>query len=749
MLPIVREAPIYDAARRVFEAGLGRDDSAFTPGLPIWTEVAAEDLNHRFVEAPDTGKDSFTTKLRGQLAGAPRETVQLAAELLYVYLLAPVPSNMGWAAKRQLLDDTLSLSPEGVTIPVGLLNALKEGFASVGTAYLTLRDRQLRFLVRFLLAWKQLPPELQRRAFADPWEFRDVADSIPIDSAFSQRNALLHLAFPDTFEDIVSRAQKLQIARAFADKITDPTGDVDRDLLHLRSSLEAAEGGPISFYTDDLSQVWQGAPKTLGLTEPAATQLRGWLVRGANVEGHNFVQDWLDHGYCSINYPELPPHSSAWTPTELNASLAEASPELNPRQRALHVGNLDRFLNRMKVGDLVATVDGPNLYVGTVHGYPLQLATPHEPGRSHTRAVNWLPSDPPLERDLLSQDTREKLLGQMTVSELGPAATAEVAHLAGLGKGLQASSPSPPLPSAPKDLADQLFVTYDWLNESIDLLREKKQLIFYGPPGTGKTYLAQGLAVYLTEQTAGEYVLVQFHPSYSYEDFFEGFRPQIGVGEATIAFALEPGPFKLLAREAQANPEHAYVLVIDEINRANLSKVFGELYFLLEYRDRAVTLQYSPADSFRLPDNLYILGTMNTADRSIALVDSAMRRRFNWQGLFPGEPPVDGMLRRWLSANGVPGDRANLLEALNQRIPERDSKIGPSYLMTPYAATEVGLQRIWKHQILPLLEERHTGEGVDIDGLYGLGALRSGGAVPDESAVNTAAIIEETGDPPS
>jgi 5-methylcytosine-specific restriction protein B len=170
--------------------------------------------------------------------------------------------------------------------------------------------------------------------------------------------------------------------------------------------------------------------------------------------------------------------------------------------------------------------------------------------------------------------------------------------------------------------------------------------------------------------------------------------------------------------------------VIDEINRANLAKVFGELYFLLEYRDRAVALQYSPADEFRLPPNVFVIGTMNTADRSIALVDAAMRRRFAWQGLFPGEPPVANLLRAWLQREGLPVADAELLNALNERVGYRDGRIGPSYLMTRAVGTERGLARIWKHNILPLLEERHVGEGVDVEATYGLAALRAGTRPP-------------------
>ncbi|WP_433213243.1 AAA family ATPase [Dactylosporangium sp. CS-047395] len=166
------------------------------------------------------------------------------------------------------------------------------------------------------------------------------------------------------------------------------------------------------------------------------------------------------------------------------------------------------------------------------------------------------------------------------------------------------------------------------------------------------------------------------------------------------------------------------MLIIDEINRANLAKVFGELYFLLEYRGRRIQLQYSPTEDFDLPQNVFIIGTMNTADRSIALVDAAMRRRFLFQGLFPGEPPLRDMLRRWLRANQLPEDRADLLDALNLAIGDRDAAVGPSYLMNKRVADERGLARIWRTAIEPLLEERHLGDGVDVHARYGLEALR-------------------------
>ena len=157
-------------------------------------------------------------------------------------------------------------------------------------------------------------------------------------------------------------------------------------------------------------------------------------------------------------------------------------------------------------------------------------------------------------------------------------------------------------------LAAELFFPPEVLHKWADLLLENCELIFQGPPGTGKTFVALKLATAVAGQRDGV-ELVQFHPSYAYEDFVEGYSPT-----ATGTFSVKPGPLKRLAARAAANPERRFVLVIDEINRGNLAKVFGELYFLLEYRDEEITLQYSE-DRFRLPRNVFIIGTMNTADQ--------------------------------------------------------------------------------------------------------------------------------------
>ena len=242
------------------------------------------------------------------------------------------------------------------------------------------------------------------------------------------------------------------------------------------------------------------------------------------------------------------------------------------------------------------------------------------------------------------------------------------------------------------------------------MLEDKKQVIFQGPPGTGKTFLAKKLAEHLAGDK-NRVTLVQFHPSYAYEDFVEGYRPTLKVGQAT--FELRKGPLRRAAEQARIDSEADHFLIIDEINRGNLAKIFGELYFLLEYRDEPVDLLYSN-NKFQLPKNLYIIGTMNTADRSIALVDLALRRRFYFKMFHPDDEPVKSVLAKWLKANAPDLHWvADVVGRVNELLKDdRHAAIGPSYFMQD-KLDEEKVKRIWEHSVLPYIEERRfSGEAV-------------------------------------
>jgi 5-methylcytosine-specific restriction protein B len=713
---------VYAAARRVVDAGLREDGSVFTPGAAIWTLDQVEDLYRRFVQQPDTSSASFEQKLRRQLEGAPAATFQAMGELLFLHLL--IAADIGGASKRKTIQTVLSWSPQPVAIPADLAATLDHGLANTGVAFKTYRPYQLWYLIEFLRAWKRLDARERSRLLEDSWAFKEFAFSVPIKAAYTQREALLHLVHPVTFERIVSRDHKRKIVEHLRDP-ADEEPDVDRVLVRIRASLEGELGEGFDFYQPPVDARWQ--PPPVEVRDGEAPTRRAWLVRGANVQGENLVPTWLADGYCAVGWPEageLPPGSAR---EQILARLQEAYPDQTAGWLRNSAGTIHRFLTQMRPNDLVVTPDGDNVYVGLIASEPYwEAADTTHSGRR--RSVEWANPDRPISRRSLSDSAFSKLRSLLTVTEITEdldewLRQAELHVAAGPPAGGAVRRTRAPLAPPTPALAEELLVPLKWLTNMLDLLGEKRQLVFYGPPGTGKTYIAQALARHLT-QTGGNYTLVQFHPSYAYEDFFEGFRPRpAGDASGTVGFELVPGPLRRLADAAREDRGHPYVLVIDEVNRANLAKVFGELYFLLEYRDEVVALQYSPDSEFTLPDNLYLIATMNTADRSIALIDAAMRRRFYFIPFFPGSEPIRGLLRRWLQARQLPTEPADLLDALNRRIGEEDFAVGPSYLMHPSITESERLDRVWRHAILPLLEEHYFGTGVDIEARFGLEAL--------------------------
>ncbi len=294
-------------------------------------------------------------------------------------------------------------------------------------------------------------------------------------------------------------------------------------------------------------------------------------------------------------------------------------------------------------------------------------------------------------------------------------------------------------------LANELRLGADFLSEIWALLEDKRQVIFQGPPGTGKTYVAQELA----KRLAGcpdRVTIVQFHPSYAYEDFVQGFRPTLDENGA--GFKLTDGPLLKAAKHAKCDNKRHF-LIIDEINRGNLAKVFGELYFLLEYRNKKIRLQYGEGgegEEFELPENLYIIGTMNTADRSIALVDLALRRRFYFVSFDPHEPPIEGLLSRWLAdeAQGMEWV-ADVVAKANEQLGSRHAAIGPSYFMNKEKALDdEAVARIWKHSVMPYIEEHLFGEPDRLSD-FGLEKLRDGrdDSEGDEAADDTARLGDD------
>lgn len=276
----VEGAPVVGAARRVFRGGLLDGRSAFVPGLTIWTYDTATDLRRRFVDQPDESSDTFLVKLERQLAGAPHATIVLAAELLYVNLVPLKPEQIGVPRKREILNEVLSWAHRDIAIPAEL-GAPLNGFINGGQAFLNYRWAQFQFLVLLVEELTALSPHGRRELLEDPWLFRDTCRTVLTSMGHNKARAQVHvlqaLLFPETFLPIASTQSKRRILTGYRDRLPDPTGDDDRDLLALRGLLQEESAEPVNFFADPWLDHWR----------PGATQVgqQGWLVRGSTSTG--------------------------------------------------------------------------------------------------------------------------------------------------------------------------------------------------------------------------------------------------------------------------------------------------------------------------------------------------------------------------------------------------------------------------------------------------------------------------------
>lgn len=252
---------------------------------------------------------------------------------------------------------------------------------------------------------------------------------------------------------------------------------------------------------------------------------------------------------------------------------------------------------------------------------------------------------------------------------------------------------------------DEVYVGYQDYERLESLLLRKKNLILQGAPGVGKTFAAKRLAyAMMGEKDDSRVMQVQFHQNYSYEDFVMGYKPNEEGG-----FELKNGVFYRFCKRAAADNEHKYFFIIDEINRGNLSKIFGELLMLIEndYRDKPIQLAYKD-EMFAVPSNLYILGMMNTADRSLAMIDYALRRRFSFFEMKPGfnSPAFEEGIRKLHDPQ-----LNNLVKAIVElnKVIENDDSLGSGFCIGHSYLCNLGydyrLENIVEYDIIPMLRE--------------------------------------------
>ena len=344
------------------------------------------------------------------------------------------------------------------------------------------------------------------------------------------------------------------------------------------------------------------------------------------------------------------------------------------------------FVNSMKVGDLIFTKRGRRKLIGAgivTSDYQ------YRPERNHSRnirTVDWLVKGE-WDIEMIAMQTLVNFTNYPEVVE-------KYKKLLGLNKdSVKVEEEKYTL----KRMSEETNFSQTQLSKWLAQLERKQHIIFQGPPGTGKTFIAEKLAKVLKGDKGGLIETVQFHPSYSYEDFIEGIRPELN--DHQITYDLKPGRFLEFCDDARGTDGYA-ILIIDEINRANLSRVFGELMYLLEYRDKEIPL--SGGSMFKIPDNVYLIGTMNTADRSIALVDHALRRRFTFIHISPQYE----ILEKRLNEDNLPAKSlVDVLKNINNQINDRNYELGISYFMKYEENLKAFLPDIWEGEVEPYLEE--------------------------------------------
>ena len=742
---------VYAAAATWVEYALKADDSLFDPGKAIWTAAGLQELRKRFLDRPDYGSGGFYNQLRQQLEDSPPEVYQLMAEVLYAQFLIIWHTGMGAATKRQRVERVLGWGAPVQAIPDHLVEGLTPGIARS----MTLTRHQpyhVAFIIEFVEQWKELPASERDRYLQDPWAFKEFASDLSFrgqllkdspNTPSAQREALLHLVHPDHFEGTVSVQQKETIAgaSAFAHFLTESSTDVDARLAQIRRGLEEELGSDFDFYDQDEGgvSIWARWHPEADPWDEFVRQARQYLASGRLAEdeldykldtggklaaarraviqgadnwpalvkssiGGNLIyyivqakfRDWIDEAPDDVRFAL----QKLWEEGEDDpGERIAAFCELLPDQRASGTGTRATLASVLLMG---LDVEQFPPFRTTPFGKAYQQTGYGEPARGTSEAEVY-------EHALGFLD---RFIEEASERELAIANRLEAQSLVWAIHDEETAAPVSLLDDEDvslEELADELMWEPDRLRMVIHGLEDKGQVIFQGPPGTGKTFVAQRIAQWY-QQRGGDYRIIQFHPSYTYEDFVEGFRPTLTeTGQA--GFELVPGPLRRIVDQAEANHDAKFILVIDEINRGNLAKILGELYFLLEYRDQEMLLQYSH-QPFHLPRNLWFIGTMNTTDRSIALVDAALRRRFYFFGFYPDEPPVHGLLRRWLSRNAPEALWvADLVDAANRNLDDRHLGIGPSHFMKKDSPLdEPRVRFIWEQAVLPYIEEQFFGD---------------------------------------
>jgi 5-methylcytosine-specific restriction protein B len=654
-------SPTLSAAEDWMEKCLVQDLSILSESS-LWTAGLIEECRQAFVEHPDAGKDDFMTKLKRQMDVASSAAHQLMAEMLWALLL--FPSNIRPSTKRQHVREMWELSGQQLAgnLPV-LADDVLEGIGSGGTGFNNHRWRELTFLIAITSNLKEREPSERQHVLKDYDAFTDWIASVPEKGQRQFRHMLRFFAFPERVERMSSNRDRKKILAAFG---VAPTANVkawsDRELddalLTLRRRLEAEHPTlVVDFYESGFKKRWF---KEEG--------------RDGTAEAETDVEE-EDQQVDTQTTPPGPQNLILYGPPGTGKThwLRQKYSHYTDEPDAV---DYDTWLQ-----ELLANY-------GWRPVIAIALADLQRPARVPEIRANRYVQAKTKQRGRAGASVQTTLWGYLQEHTPETVSTVRV------------STRRPPFIFSKRTTGEwELLPEWHELDEeSVEL----NQLVRAGP----------GAA----REPIRRYRVVTFHPSFSYEDFVRGIRPVATAEDGITQFRLVDGIFKEICDEARANPSKGYALFIDEINRANIAKVFGELITLIEPDKRALfdaagRLQRGMAVQlpggegtdftelpFGVPVNLDIYGTMNTADRSIALLDVALRRRFEFQEMEPDY--------RLLNMRVGEVHLGELLERINNRLEyllDRDHRIGHAYLM--HVTSLESLRRRFRAQIIPLLQE--------------------------------------------
>ncbi|MCB6310131.1 AAA family ATPase [Mediterraneibacter glycyrrhizinilyticus] len=503
-----------------------------------------------------------------------------------------------------------------------------------------------------------------------------------------------------------NNVNKFENEVAFARNYLVNAGYIDKSVYGIWTLTEAGKSVDMTseMASDIFKNVLSSSPSKQGkniaaLADEDVHTVRYWLY--APGEGSCMWDEFYTSGIMAIGWGEIGDLSTFDSKDAMKIKMREVIDESLSYKNAAHA--TWQFANEMKIGDIVFVKKGMHQIIGRgVVMSDYEYDDTRDDEYKNIRQVDWThngewphPGQAVMKTltDITSYTDYVEKLNSLFEDE-----TEEDAE------DVEKTYPS----YTKEDFLSEVFMPEEEYEKLSGILRIKKNIILQGAPGVGKTFAAKRIAFSMMGVKDVERVMmVQFHQSYSYEDFIMGFRP------STDGFELKRGAFYNFCKKAEIDGDNDYFFIIDEINRGNLSKIFGELFMLIENDKRDVSLQLLYSDEkFSVPKNIYIIGMMNTADRSLAMLDYALRRRFAFFEIKPGFT-TDGFREYRMSLENEKFDKLiACVESLNNVISNDESlgdgfSIGHSYFcnLLPDTIDDQVLSGIVEYELIPLLKE--------------------------------------------